>query len=344
MKTDIKLLLAVMLGLLTGLASCDDDFAQPPVNIPEGGIGTGTWDDPMTAYQALIGSVNENLGYTPWVTGYIVGYVNTGIGSVCNDNTASFTLPAEAASNILIAMDPDEKDWRNCATVRLAYQTDSRYALNLRDHPENLGALVTLKGETGTKYLGQYSVRDVEAFNFGDKGLPGLDIPDTEKPDVIYSALAADATAIDWVFEDVTLPEGAKPIWSWTEYNNSHYLNGSAFGLKGETLAYAMSPVIDLTGVTGTKVSFMHAAKFQTTLRTLCGFCVREAAAPEGTPWTEIAIPTWPEAGAWTFVNSGDIDLSAFDGKQIRLAFKYASDASGADTWEIKELNLSGKK
>ena len=57
-----------------------------------------------------------------------------------------------------------------------------------------------------------------------------------------------------------------------------------------------------------------------------------------------MTVVTWPEAGAWTFANSGEIDLSAFDGKKIQVAFKYASTDSGADTWEIKNLKVNGVK
>ena len=60
--------------------------------------------------------------------------------------------------------------------------------------------------------------------------------------------------------------------------------------------------------------------------------------------WAALTIPTWPEAGSWTFVNSGDIDLSAYAGKKIEVGFKYASDASGADTWEIKNFKVNGSK
>ena len=120
---------------------------------------------------------------------------------------------------------------------------------------------------------------------------------------------------------------------------SSYYLNGSAF--KDNTAyaseVYAVSPVIDLAGVEAPVCSFEHAAKFQTTLRTLCGMVVRE----EGTTaWTALTIPTWPEAGAWTWAESGNIDLAAYAGKKIQVGFKYGSSAAGADTWEIRNLKF----
>lgn len=159
----------------------------------------------------------------------------------------------------------------------------------------------------------------------------------------IVSMLGEDDAECNWTFDNGTLPEGLTYVWQWKEYSGKHYLNGSAYADKTNfaATAYAYSPVIDLTGVTGTTVSFDHAAKFQTTLRTLCKFAVRVEGASE---WTEIAIPTWPEAGAWTFANSGNIDLKAYDGKKIQIAFKYGSGSDGADTWEIKNVKVNGTK
>ena len=105
--------------------------------------------------------------------------------------------------------------------------------------------------------------------------------------------------------------------------------------------AYAISPVLDLTGAKDCSVNFDHAAKFQTTLRTLCGIVVREEGSRD---WTELTGINWPEAGAWTFANSDNLSLAAFDGKKIQIAFKYASSAAGADTWEIKNVKINGTK
>ncbi len=97
--------------------------------------------------------------------------------------------------------------------------------------------------------------------------------------------------------------------------------------------------MIDLTAATGVSAQFEHAAKFQTTLQSLCGFAVRVEGASQ---WTMLTIPTWPTAGAWTFANSGTISLADYSGKKIQLAYKYGSSTAGSDTWEIRNLALSG--
>lgn len=508
-----------------GLSSCDDEYAQPPVNIPEGGIGTGTWNNPMTAYQCLIGSVNPDRNEV-WVTGYIVGIVNTEIGNVLNERCAQFDAPFGINTNLLIAMDPDETNWENCATVQLP-SGSVRSALNLVDHPDNKGKLVTIKGETGTKYCGAYGIRSASDYNWGAEGkeevelapvdgpffqnfeastsfetyksqgwsnvtvlgglsgwyvrnfdnnnyitvsayngtvtggpyenwlitpaidlskldkktlefitqaaypaedsylevyamtsnVPSLstntklaaeiasaptsgstysnwvnsglidlskfegtiyigwryysahggsngsttycvdnvsvggateaDMPQPDTPPVasgaLYSMLQESAASIDWTFDNVELSEGLSYIWKWTEYSGSHYLNASGYANSkaNAALAYAYSPAISLAGVTGAAVEFEHAAKFQTTILSLGKFVVREKGT---TTWTEFDIPTWPAEGSWKFAASGKIDISAFDGKEVEIGFKYQSTAAGADTWEIKNLNVTGTK
>lgn len=527
--------------LLMGLAGCSDNFSEPPVPTPEGGtVGTGAWDNPMTAYQARIGSINSELGTEVWVRGVIVGYVDTEVSNTLS--AASAWIPemdaerAEGATvytNLLIATSKEvlenvapEDRWQYCASVQLP-SGSVRNALSIKDHPDNLWKEVCIYGTTGQKYCGVYGVRSVTDYNWGpvgkepvevkpvepsgafyqdfdkyakfddyaalgwknvatagglsgwyikeysgnnyitvsaylgsasggpyenwlitppidmakldvktlefitqaayqapDCGLevyaldsdnpataqktllnakiatppasgysswensgkidlsglsgtiyigwryysakggadnsttygidnvnvgnastsgdtPGGETPGGETPggDTIYSGLAEGASAIDWVFENVTLPSGVSYVWQWKEYNGKHYLNGSAYKDKAaESEAYAWSPSMTLSG--NCVATFEHAAKFQTTLRTLCKFAVREKATGA---ITLLDIPQWPEAGSWTFASSGTIDLSAFAGKEVEIGFKYGSSAAGADTWEIKNLTVKKK-
>ena len=155
----------------------------------------------------------------------------------------------------------------------------------------------------------------------------------------VYKGLLATATSCDWNFDNVIMNSPLTRIWAWRSYNGQYYLNGSAYvgGSNYESLSYAYSPVIDLTDKLEAKVNFDHAAKFQTTILQLCKFAVREVGSTE---WTDYDIPTWPGTTGWIFVNSGDIDISAFAGKKIQIAFKYASSTAGADTWEVRNATV----
>lgn len=279
------------------------------------------------------------------VSCYIVGYVE---GTSYKENACHFSADGEVMTNILIAASADETDYQKCMPVQLPTKDNVRAELNLVNHPENLGHEVILTG-TFEKYFGVKGVKNVSAYEWvGEAPVPG-ETPDPVDPDPVdpdpvdpdpvddgtFTALVNNADG--WTFDDIALSEGVTYVWSWKTYNGSGYLNASAYVSSAPHAAesYAISPVIDLTDATSAKVSFDHAAKFQTTLRTECTFNVREEGAAE---WTVLSIPEWPEAGAWTFANSGNIDLADYAGKKIEVAFKYGSTDEGADTWEIKNL------
>lgn len=348
--------LATFLGMpgITGNGGTANDVEVDGVTIgggdtPEPGPGEGiangdgTESKPYSASQvnAMTTATGTNLYVGVWVSGYIVGYVDTGIKTYASDESSMFTAPATVATNLLLANTPDEKDWNKCISVNLPSNTDARTQLNLKDNPGNLGKLLTIQG-TVTRYVGISGVKEPTAFTLGEGG-GDTPTPPAGEETTVYSSLGTALTAIpsDWTIDNVTLPSGKTELWSWVVYSGKGYLNVTGFGSTGNGLSYAISPVIDLTSYTSAKASFRHAAKFQTTLKELCGFVVRESGS---TTWTDLTIPEWPAAGAWTFVSSGDIDLSAYAGKKIQVAFKYGCSDAGADQWEINDLEVKASK
>lgn len=312
------------------------DVPGPGEGIPN---GDGSEAKPYSASQvnAMTTVTGTNLYTGVWVTGYIVGYVDTGIKSYATDESAKFTVPAAVATNLLLANSPDEKDWNKCISVNLPSGSDARAQLNLKDNTGNLGKLLTIKG-TVTRYVGISGVKEPSDFKLGEGGGDTPNPPATGS--TIYAGLTSDANG--WTFDDITVPSAVtKGIWQWdSQYGvlkASAYVSGSNY----ESLSYAVSPQIDLTGYKTVSVTFDQAAKFQTTLTTLCGFVIREVGT---TGWTALTVPAWPAAGSWTATSCGDIDLSAYAGKKVQVAFKYASSTSGADTWQIKNLKVTGSK
>lgn len=277
-----------------------------------------------------------------WVEGYVAGYV----ADKTWDSAVFGATPSDGdnyknATNVIFSMvAPPEANASNSAPIGLKNVGDVRTTLGISKNPSIYGARVKVKGDL-KKYFGMMSVRDVTEYEIvsGDTPTP----PEPSGEDVVYKSLEASLTSLpsDWTIDNVTLPAEKSELWSWKEYNGKGYLNATGFGATSEGLSYAITPVIDLSGYKSAKASFRHAAKFQTTIKQLCGFVVRESGS---STWTEITIPTWPEAGAWTFVNSGDMDLSAFAGKKIQVAFKYGCSADGADQWEINDLEVKASR
>ena len=60
---------------------------------------------------------------------------------------------------------------------------------------------------------------------------------------------------------------------------------------------------------------------------------------PAGPTWSQIAsIPVRAAGNGWSFVNVGPVDLSAYKGQTVNVAFRYTSTTSSAATWELKNF------
>ncbi|MDE5800411.1 MAG: choice-of-anchor J domain-containing protein, partial [Paramuribaculum sp.] len=134
-----------------------EDVVTPPTPDP---TGKGSADEPYTVAEVIAGASGSGV----WVTGYIVGAINDK-----SISDAAFTAPFSLNSNILLAATPGETNVDNCIPVQLASGTDARTALNLVDHPDNLGKQVSIKGDL-TAYFGKPGSKGSSAYAWGDKG------------------------------------------------------------------------------------------------------------------------------------------------------------------------------
>lgn len=164
-----------LLPLACVVAACEGDLAVPPVPVPEGimnasgQIGQGTPEIPLTVYQASIGTLPEGMEKA-WVSGYIVGSVNSDVAAFINDQTVEWKAPFSKKSNILLAPTPDCRDLSQVIPVGFTFGYDSRSKLNLVDNPQVLGAQVSIYGTTDVKYFGEYGMKNATFYAFGDQG------------------------------------------------------------------------------------------------------------------------------------------------------------------------------
>ena len=121
-----------------------DDPEPGPDPKPEV-IGDGSKENPYIVASVI---TLNNPGTKSWVEGYIVGFV---AGTTMS--AAQFNIPADRASNILVADSPPETNPAKCVPVELKTKTDVRTALNLMDNPGVLGVKVKIKGSL-EKYMG----------------------------------------------------------------------------------------------------------------------------------------------------------------------------------------------
>lgn len=334
-----------VLTLLAGGTSCKDNFEQPPVVIPEGGIGNGDWDNPLTAYQAMLGTQIEGKS-TVWVTGYIVGWIDTSAG-----NRVMFTTPAEIDTNMAIAMDPEETDPDKCVSVQLP-SGSVRSALNLSANPGNKGKMVTIKGTTGERYCGIYGVKSVSAFNWGDKGIYEEPIEPVVPVGQLYCDFDKSSEIGYYTDRGWTnaMERGALSGWYIRSYSGNNYAtvsatNGTQFG--GPYVNWLITPPVDMDQMETKTLTFRTQGAYghddsslevyALTTNDQANTVAVKLDAAICTPNPDGATPVYSD---WK--GSGKVDLSQFTGI-IYIGFKYTAAKGGmgfCSTYCVDDVNV----
>lgn len=143
-----------------------------------------------------------------------------------------------------------------------------------------------------------------------------------------------------YTIEDITLPAELDHVW---EQSAIYGAKASAYkdGVSYPTESLLISPVIDLSAYGDLTMTFEHVTnKFPDLdfIKANCTLLCRE----QGGSWAKVEIPEYSDNASWTYVPSGAIDLNAYAGKKIQLAFKYVSEDGKSGTWEIKNLVIIG--
>ncbi|MBR6245939.1 MAG: BACON domain-containing protein, partial [Bacteroidales bacterium] len=150
-----------------------------------------------------------------------------------------------------------------------------------------------------------------------------------------------------FVIEDVKKPDELSYVW----YNSSSYGMVASGYLSSnktnyETESWFITPEVKVEGEGTNYVYFSHAGNYfnASTMKDECTFWITDASTKAGEQWKKLEIPTYFSNSGFTFVSSGDIDISEYKGKTVKFGFLYKSTAAKAGTWEIESLTLSTLK
>ena len=146
----------------------------------------------------------------------------------------------------------------------------------------------------------------------------------------------------DLTIQDISLGEGMSYAWTYDEGYSCMKAGAYINGANVPSESWLVTPEIDLTNADEPVFSADMALNFLkgANRADFVSVMVSTDYVDDVTTatWEELELPTWPEGNNWTFVNSGEADLSAFKGEKIHIAFKYVSTTATAPTWEIKNL------
>lgn len=362
-------ILALAAGMALTLTSCDDDFEIPPYKIPEAvdgsvEIGDGTWQKPFFCWQARTG-VTVDGKVSNWVTGYIVGYIDTSISNT-SKGAVFFTEPtkASAASNILMSSEPftdktfEEKGLlgddaaelyaeQYCISVQLPSGSACRNALNLSNNPGNLNAMVSVRGVTGQKYCGIYGIRTAGDYNWGDTGRYE---PESYEAGTTYYCNFSISRDMNYYIENGWrnyMLKGGETGWTIRESGSRSYAYISMYYgtlTDGPYENWLVTPAFNLDEAEAKTLSFVTSCS-GSSVGTVLEAYVMTTQNPKGCEPKKLdcnvaPIPTGGGSSSWT--PSGEIDLSEYSGI-VYIGFRYYAEAGGSTNnteYMVTDVNL----
>lgn len=138
--------------------------------------------------------------------------------------------------------------------------------------------------------------------------------------------------------DNKTLPEGQTEIWKHDANYKQMKVTAYISGTNHASESWLVSPTIDLSNQSAAHLTFEHTGKY---FGTIADEATLRVSPDNGATWDSVAIPTYFSGSDWTFVSSGDIDLSSYAGNSIKIAFRYVSTATKAGTWEVKNVKIT---
>ncbi|MCD6556603.1 MAG: OB-fold nucleic acid binding domain-containing protein [Bacteroidales bacterium] len=113
---------------------------------------------------------------------------------------------------------------------------------------------------------------------------------------------------------------------------------------------WLISSAIDLSAYPAVSLSFRHALNYITangyndTEVYICDDYDGVSNPNTSGSWTKLTGITYPPGSNWTYIDSGDVDISAFgSNSNVFIAFKYTSTNADACTWELDNISIKAQ-
>ncbi len=294
-----------------------------------GGGKEGTKSNPFTVARA-IESQNNGKG---WVAGYIVGAVAPEVTSVSSNADIEWKAPTTLANTLVIADDPNCKDYTKCVVVGLPQGSPFREMANLVDNPIYYQTIIKVKGNLAP-YMGMSGI--VDNMGTTDEFVLPFSRPLDELEEGFDDALPSSWTNIK--------VSGDK-AWYQTAYNNDGY--AAMTGYKGTNPpfdSWLITPPLNIKNAASKNLNFSTQVNGYGSTTTVFEVYVLDSSDPtKATVKAKLnpALATAPASGYSSWVPSGDIDLSQWADGVYYIGFRfYATQDANYATWCVDNVTF----
>jgi len=165
-----------------------------------------------------------------------------------------------------------------------------------------------------------------------------------------FSSLTTNYTNVSALAGWLTYAEAGTKTWFSYKYSGNYFVETTAYNSgAASVITWMTAPVIDLTDATSPYVSFDCADGYDNgaTLQLYASTNYDGSATPWSFTWTELTFnhPPSSASGYSAFTSSGQVDLSAFKGSPVYIAWKYTGSATNSNTttYEVDNVIIAEK-
>ena len=297
-----------------------------------GGGKSGTKSNPFTVAEAIEA---QNTGAKGWLVGYAVGAVAPEKTTVSSNADIEWQAPTTLPNTLVLADDPNCKDYTKCLIVELPQGSPFREQANLKDNPMYYQQLIKVKGRFAS-YMGAAGITD----NMGTTDEFVMPFP---RPVSVLEETFDSALPSDWYNVIVS---GDKK-WYQTVFTSTGNGYAAMTGYKGTQPpfdAWLITPPLDIKSAASKSLTFSTQVNGYGSNTTVFEVYVLDSNDPsQATVKAKLnpALAKAPASGYSSWVESGDIDLSQWANGVYYIGFRfYATQDANYATWCVDNVTF----
>ena len=295
----------------------------------------GMSGNPYTVAEAIAA---QNSGAKGWVGGYIVGAVAPEVTNVSSNADVEWKAPTTLDNTLVIADDPECKDYTKCIFIALPQGTPFREQANLKNNPVYYKKYLKAKGVLAS-YMGVAGITGNSGAT--DEFVLPFPRPVSELNETFDNALPTNWTEV--------VVSGDKK-WYKADFNGDGYAAMTGYNGKQPPFdTWFITPALDIQNAAGKGFSFTSETRSYGSTKTVFEVYLLNSLDPTTATFKQKLNPILAKApnstGTWSaWTSSGELDLSEWADGVYYIAFHYFADTdSEYDTWAIDNVKFGFK-